>query len=144
MLDRGGEGRDRHGDQAAETLAFREGAHLRNLLEHLRVGGALRDRAEDAPEQIRLHDALRALAAGLALKKLRDLVCDLDDALVVLDDAENAAAQRRAPLDQRLPVHGDVEVVRGQESARWATGEDSLHGPAARQPAAVCLDELAE
>src|SRR5207249_2761776 len=52
--------------------------------------------------------------------------------------------ERRPAIDEWLPVHGDVQVVRRQESARWATGKHRLHGPAARQPAAVDFDELAE
>src|SRR5205085_8700006 len=83
-------------------------------------------------------------SARLAGEELGDHVYGVDDVLALLEDANDAAAQRRPSLDQRLPIHGHVEVVGGQEAARGPTWQHGLDRLAAHEPTAVLFDQLSQ
>ena len=130
--------------EAAEGVCLDVLAELLEAVEVFQFAVAAGDLVKDLIETLGTDPARCALTAGFVHGELQEELCDIDHAVILIENDETAGTDHAADLCEAVVIDADVIVLSRDASAGRTAGLCSLKLLAVRDAAADFLDDLAE
>src|SRR5437667_2096056 len=128
MLKRAGDRSDLGVSEGADRAAGDVPAQAQQEVQVLLPAAAVLDASQDLQEPETALPARRALAAGLMVEELQEIFRGPDHARALFHQRDPAGSKHGPGLRDRLKVHLDIQVLRGQEGGRRAAWDEGLEG----------------
>src|SRR2546425_1713994 len=128
MLERAGDRSDLCVAEGAHRAACDVAAQAEQEVQILLPAAAVLDASQDLQEPETPFSARCALATGLMVEELQEIFRGPDHARAFFHHRDPAGPQHGPGLRERVEVHLDIEVLRGQEGGRRAAWDEGLEG----------------
>src|SRR5882762_1770958 len=125
--------------ESSAQHVFRE---ILNVVDVFLHPAARMEAVERLLEPVRAFAARDAPATALVLVELHDVLREADHAGGVVDDDHTAGTQHGAGFRDAVKIHGDVDLVRGENWSRRPAWNDSLNLLASGNTTAHVVDHL--
>src|SRR5437867_7308276 len=144
MLERAGDRSDLRVAEGADRAACDVAAQAEQEVQILLPAAAVLNASQDLQEPETPFAARGALAAGLMVEELQEIFRGPDHARAFFHHRDPAGPQHGPGLRERVEVHLDIQVLRGQEGGRRAAWDEGLEGLVPAHAAGDLIDHLPE